>query len=244
MIRHKQLRLGVNLDHVATVREVRGSAYPDLVAAIRVAEEAGADGITLHLREDRRHIQDSDVYQAKAHVSRTLNLEMAATDDMVQIACQIQPHFSCIVPERREELTTEGGLDVITHATRLKEVCAVLRHSGIRVSLFVEPDMAVLDAAAEVGAELIELHTGKYAEAKSSVQIRDEIARLRSAAAHAAALGLIVNAGHGLHRSNVLPVAQIPQLHELNIGHAIIADAIFTGLSQAVRTMKDAMTGR
>ncbi len=242
-MRSHPVRLGVNLDHVATIRQVRGTTYPDFAAAIHATESAGADGITLHLREDRRHIQDSDVYLARKCVRNTLNLEMAATDEMVRIACQVQPDFSCIVPERREELTTEGGLDVISHLPRFKKICTMLRCEGIRISLFIEPDKAVIDAAAETGAELIELHTGNYANAESAVQIAAEIERLTIAAEHAASLGLMVNAGHGLCRSNVQAVAQIPQIHELNIGHALIADAIFMGLPTAVYAMKSAILG-
>ncbi len=234
------VRLGVNLDHVTTLRQARRTPYPDFTQAIGVAESASADGITIHLREDRRHIQDEDVYAARAAVTTTLNLEMAATEEMTAIALDVRPDFCCIVPERREELTTEGGLDVIAHAARVGEVCTALAAGGVKVSLFIEPDERVIDAVAAAGASLVELHTGGYANAADTVAAR-ELERIVCAARYAAQCGLTVNAGHGLHRANVRAVAAIEQMNELNIGHAIIADAVFMGLADAVRAMKEAM---
>jgi pyridoxine 5-phosphate synthase len=233
-------RLGVNLDHVATLRQARGTAYPDLAQAIEVTEAAGADGITLHLREDRRHIQDRDMEMARRIVSTTLNMEMAATDEMLSVACRIKPDFCCIVPERREELTTEGGLDVLAHEARLRHCCTVLREAGIAVSLFIEPELPQIDAAARIGAPLVELHTGAYAESRGAA-IPFALQRLGTAAIHAAGLGLQVNAGHGLEYQNVCAVAAIPEIAELNIGHAIVSRAVFTGLAQAVQDMRAAM---
>ena len=234
------VRLGVNLDHVATVRQARGTPYPDFVKAIGVAEGAGADGITIHLREDRRHIQDADVYAAREAVSTRLNLEMAATDEMVKVALNVRPDFCCIVPERREELTTEGGLDVVAHAARMHKVCKTLAAAGIQVSLFIEPDEEVIDASVRASASLVELHTGAYANATGEAAAR-ELERITHAAQYAAQCGLTVNAGHGLHCANVGAIAAIAPIHELNIGHAIIADAVFMGLADAVRAMKEAM---
>ena len=236
-----EVRLGVNLDHVATVREARRTPYPDFVQAIRIAEGAGADGITIHLREDRRHIQDEDVHAARA-TTKTLNLEMAATDEMVRIALAVKPDFCCIVPEQREELTTEGGLDVAAHTARIGEVCKALSAAGIKVSLFIEPEDQAIDASVQAGAPLIELHTGAYANASGEVAAH-ELERIVRAARYATQCGLTVNAGHGLHRANVRAVAAINWVNELNIGHAIIADAVFMGLAGAVRAMKEAMRG-
>ncbi|SRR5690606_9309786 len=234
------IALGVNIDHVATLRQARGTRYPDPVHAALQAEMAGADLITLHLREDRRHIQERDVELLRAQLQTRMNLEMAVTDEMVEIACRYRPHDCCLVPERREELTTEGGLDVAAQLPRVREVCAQLAEAGIRVSLFVDPEPHQLDAAKVAGAPVVELHTGRYAEAEGEAAAA-ELERLRAAAAHAHGLGLVVNAGHGLHYHNVQPIAAIPELAELNIGHAIIARAVFAGLPEAVREMKRLM---
>jgi pyridoxine 5-phosphate synthase len=238
------LRLGVNIDHVATLRNARGGFYPDPVRAAHEAIMAGADGITAHLREDRRHILDSDIERLKKQILTPLNFEMAATDEMVAIATRIRPHAACLVPEKRTERTTEGGLDIIAGATKLRPVIDALKGEGIRVSLFVEPEIAVMDAALALGAPVVELHTGAYAEAAwdgEAERLAHELGRLTRAAAHGAAIGLEVHAGHGLTEQNVAPVAAIPQLAELNIGHALIGAAIFVGLADAVRAMRDAM---
>jgi pyridoxine 5-phosphate synthase len=238
------LRLGVNIDHVATLRNARGGFYPDPVRAAHEAIMAGADGITAHLREDRRHILDSDIERLKKQILTPLNFEMAATDEMVAIATRIRPHAACLVPEKRTERTTEGGLDIIAGATKLRPVIDALKGEGIRVSLFVEPEIAVMDAALALGAPVVELHTGAYAEAAwdgEAERLAHELGRLTRAAAHGAAFGLEVLAGHGLTEQNVAPVAAIPQLAELNIGHALIGAAIFVGLADAVRAMRDAM---
>jgi len=232
------LKLGVNIDHVATLRQARHTPYPDLLAAARAAERGGADGITVHLREDRRHIQDRDVEVLRAGIGTKLNLEMAATDEMVRIACAARPADVCLVPERREELTTEGGLDVAGQLTALASAVAHLRDAGIRVSLFVDPDALQVAAAVRLHADAIELHTGTYAEAHAPAVREAELARVRLAADRAHAAGLIVNAGHGLTLDNVGPIAAVPELHELNIGHAIVADALFVGLEEAVRRMQ------
>ncbi len=239
----KPIYLGVNIDHVATLRQARGTRYPDPVKAALDAEQAGADSITLHLREDRRHIQDHDVERLIELRQTKVNLEMAATDEMVEIACRLRPEDVCLVPERREELTTEGGLDVASQIDRLKEVCTRLDESGVRVSLFIDADKAQIDAAREVGAPVIELHTGHYADLGevSRWGQRQELARIREAAAHAHSLGLQVNAGHGLHYHNVQPIARMPEVVELNIGHAIVARAVFVGFTEAVREMKRLM---
>lgn len=233
--------LGVNIDHVATVRNARGTYYPEPVHAALMAEQAGADGITVHLREDRRHIIDRDVFILKDTIATRLNFEMAVTSEMLAIACKLQPHFSCLVPEKREELTTEGGLDVAGQLSRIADAVKQLQTADILVSLFIDADKLQIDAAAAVGAPYIELHTGKYAEAKTSAEQQLELARIREAAAYAASLGIIVNAGHGLHYHNVQPIAAIPEIYELNIGHALIARAIFTGLGPAVSEMKRLM---
>jgi pyridoxine 5-phosphate synthase len=232
------IALGVNIDHVATLRQARGTLYPDPVAAALAAEQAGADAITVHLREDRRHIQERDVELLRGLLQTRLNLEMAATDEMVAFAQRLRPHDCCLVPERREELTTEGGLDVRGQQRRLTACCARLRDAGVRVSLFVDPDVAQIEAAAAVGAPVIEIHTGHYADAPDDVRRRDELARVARAVAQGRALGLQVNAGHGLHYHNVQPVAAIVGLSELNIGHAIVARAIFSGIGPAVSEMK------
>ena len=237
-----RVRLGVNLDHVTTLRQVRNTPYPDLIEAIRISEAAGADGITLHLREDRRHIQDKDVYVSREIITGSMNLEMAATSEMRNIAIDVKPDYCCIVPERREELTTEGGLDVMAHHDRLKDISVALREADIQVSLFIEPNPLVIDMVSEIGAPIIELHTGRYADAHNQQQ-QHEFERIKIACEHAQKQGLIVNAGHGLHLGNVKPVADIQGMHELNIGHSIVSDALFVGLAQAIRNMRHAMNG-
>jgi pyridoxine 5-phosphate synthase len=235
------IKLGVNLDHVATLRQVRRTVYPDILAAAAAAERGGADGITVHLREDRRHIQDADVDLLRAHVTTKLNLEMAATAAMVAKACAVRPQDVCLVPERREELTTEGGLDAAGQCDALRAVVAQLRAAGIRVSLFIDPESRQIEAAARLRAEAIELHTGTYADATTAPARTAELARIHEAARAAAAAGLRVNAGHGLTLDNVAAIAAIPVIDELNIGHSIVADAVFVGLEEAVRRMKACM---
>uniref|UniRef100_A0A8J4HAJ6 Pyridoxine 5'-phosphate synthase n=1 Tax=Acidicaldus sp. TaxID=1872105 RepID=A0A8J4HAJ6_9PROT len=232
----RPIRLGVNIDHVATLRNARGGAYPDPLAAARLALAAGADGITAHLREDRRHIRDADMRRLKAEIAAPLNMEMAATEEMVAIACMLRPHAACLVPERREEVTTEGGLDVAGQVEVLAPRVAALKAAGIRVSLFIDPDPRQLEAARAVGAPVVELHTGAYAEGRPG-----ELARLQAAATMTAALGLECHAGHGLTFENVGPVAALPQVMELNIGHFLVAEAIFSGLSHVVREMRARM---
>ena len=235
-----KLRLGVNIDHVATIRNARGGAHPDPVRAARVAADAGADGITAHLREDRRHITDSDIARLAAEIPLPLNLEMAPTPEMLGIALRHKPHAACIVPERRQERTTEGGLDAAGMLAHLGPMCAQLAAAGVRVSLFVEPDARQIEAALALGAPVIELHTGAYAHLQGSGRAT-ELSRLRRAAADAAARGLEVHAGHGLTFDNVAAIAAIPEIAELNIGHFLIGEAIFTGLDTAVRAMRTAM---
>jgi pyridoxine 5-phosphate synthase len=235
------LRLGVNIDHVATLRQVRRAAYPDPLYAALVAEQSGAESITLHLREDRRHIQDHDVERLRSALQTRMNLEMAATDAMIAIARRVRPQDVCLVPERREELTTEGGLDVAGQRGRLANCCAALREAGSRVSLFVDPEPAQLEAAFEAGAPVVELHTGAYADAAGERQAV-EFARLVEAARFGSRIGLTVHAGHGLHYHNVQPVAAIPEIVELNIGHAIVARAVIDGMAAAIREMKSLMT--
>lgn len=232
------ISLGVNIDHVATLRQARGTRYPDPVYAALMAEQAGADSITLHLREDRRHIQDRDLRAMKDLLQTRMNLEMAVTDEMLSIASDIRPADCCLVPERREELTTEGGLDVVGQVAKISTACDQLAKLGIRVSLFVDPDIEQLDAARATGAPVVELHTGAYADATDEHEKARELQRVRDAAIHADGSGLIVHAGHGLHYHNVSPVAVISQIVELNIGHAIIARAVFDGLGTAVTEMK------
>lgn len=227
------IRLGVNIDHVATVRNARGGAHPDPVAAALLAVQSGADGITAHLREDRRHIRDADLQRLRAEVEAPLNMEMAATDEMVSLACKLLPYACCIVPERREELTTEGGLDVAGQLAVLKPRVQALAEKGIRVSLFIDPDPAQIEAAAAAGAQVVELHTGAYADGRAG-----ELDRLRSAATQASAAGLEVHAGHGLTYENVGLVAALPEIMELNIGHFLIGQAIFDGLPTVIQTMK------
>ncbi len=230
--------LGVNIDHVATLRQARGTRYPDPLKAALDAEEAGADGITLHLREDRRHIQAHDVERFKEALQTRMNLELAVTNAMVTFAEKIKPEHVCFVPEKREELTTEGGLDVIKNRVAVTEATKRLNAEGAEVSLFIDPDKQQIEAAHETGAEVVELHTGCYAEASTPSQVAEELERLREAALYAAQGGLVVNAGHGLHYHNVKPIAAIPVIHELNIGHAMIAHAVFVGLKAAVKEMK------
>ncbi len=229
------LRLGVNLDHVATLRNARGAEYPDPIRAALLAIEAGADGITLHLREDRRHIRDADIRRAR-ELPVPLNMEMAATDEMTGIACALRPHACCLVPERRAEITTEGGLDVAGNSATLGPAIARLRDAGIRVSLFVDPETRQLEAAAALGAAVVELHTGAYAERKPG-----ELQRLVEAARLGASLGLEVHAGHGLTFDNVGPIAAIPELRELNIGHFLVGEAVFIGLVESIRRMRALM---
>lgn len=234
------LRLGVNIDHVATVRNARGGVFPDPVRAALLAAEAGADGITAHLREDRRHITDDDIARLSAGLAIPLNLEMAATPEMLAIALRHRPHAACIVPEKREERTTEGGLDAAGQRAALAPIVAALREAGVRVSLFIEPDPRQIEAALQLGAPVVELHTGRYAELEGAARA-GELRRLADAAALAAKNGIEVHAGHGLTYDNVAPVAAIPQVRELNIGHFLIGEAIFVGLDASVRRMRDAM---
>lgn len=230
--------LGVNIDHVATLRQARGTRYPSPVEAALAAETAGADYITLHLREDRRHIQDGDVRVLRQVLKTRMNLESAVTDAMIDFAVDIRPQDVCLVPEKRAELTTEGGLDIVRNLQRVKNAVAALEGSGIRVSLFIDPDTTQIDAACESGATVIELHTGKYADCETSSERRIELEKIREAARYAAGKGLHVNAGHGLNYHNVTAVAAIPQIEELNIGHAIVAHAVMVGMPSAVREMK------
>jgi pyridoxine 5-phosphate synthase len=234
------IALGVNIDHVATLRQARRIDYPDPVHAALLAEQSGADSITLHLREDRRHIQDRDVTMLRRLLQTRMNLEMAVTAEMIRIAGEVRPQDCCLVPESRAEVTTEGGLDVRAQEARIDDACTALAAAGVRVSLFIDPDTAQIEAARRVGAPVIELHTGTYANASGAARAL-ELERLRSAAALAASLGLVVNAGHGLNYHNVEPIAAIRDIVELNIGHAIIARALFDGLPKAIRDMKDLM---
>ncbi len=237
------MRLGVNVDHVATIRQARGVDYPDPVEAALIAEGAGADGITVHLREDRRHIQERDVEEMRRRLRVKLNLEMAVAEVVVGFALRVRPHDACLVPERREELTTEGGLDVVRQEARVREVVDRLRTAGVNVSLFVDPEPAQLAAAVAVGAPAVELHTGDYANAGDPAAVARELRRLRQAAAEARRLGLEVHAGHGLTVANVGPVAAIPEVVELNIGHSIVARAVLIGLAAAVGEMRAALAG-
>ncbi|PIX96729.1 MAG: pyridoxine 5'-phosphate synthase [Hydrogenophilales bacterium CG_4_10_14_3_um_filter_63_21] len=235
------IRLGVNIDHIATLRQQRGTRYPSPVQAALLAESAGADLITLHLREDRRHIQDADVHILRGLLQTRMNLEMAITDEMLAIAVQVRPHDACLVPERRQELTTEGGLDVAGQFEQVKHACRTLAAAGVRVSLFIDAEDRQLQAAVEAGAPVVELHTGRFADAESETEAAHELERLRAAVAAGDALGLSVNAGHGLHYHNVQAVAALPGIEELNIGHAIVAQALFVGWENAVREMKRLM---
>lgn len=236
------IELGVNIDHVATLRQQRHTAYPDPVEAARRAEDAGADLITLHLREDRRHIQDADLDAIKPVLRTRMNLECAITPAMLDIACRLRPEDVCLVPERREELTTEGGLDVVTHFDSVRDAVSRLHDAGIRVSLFIDPEAPQLEAAQRAGATVVELHTGAYAQADADETARAaELERLRKAVAHGVALGFRINAGHGLHYTNVQAIAAIDGIAELNIGHAIVARAVFDGWEKAIRDMKAEM---
>ncbi|MCB1949214.1 pyridoxine 5'-phosphate synthase [Nitrosomonas sp.] len=232
------VELGVNIDHVATLRQARGTTYPSPVEAARIAESAGADAITLHLREDRRHIQDSDVEELRAMLTTRMNLESAITAEMIDIALRIKPQDICLVPERREELTTEGGLDVVRHFEQVKRACNQLKDASIRVSLFINADLNQIEAAVQAGAPVIEIHTGSFADAVTTEEQLSELEKIRNAVAFGLERKLKVNAGHGLHYQNVQAIAAIPGVSELNIGHAIIGQAIFVGLEKAVREMK------
>ncbi len=235
-----KLELGINIDHVATLRNARGTIYPDPLKAARLAEEAGADLITLHLREDRRHIKDTDLLALRPLIQTRMNLECAVTPEMIEIACQVKPHDVCLVPEKREEVTTEGGLDVLKYFEKVKTATAQLKNAGIRVSLFIDPEEKIIQAAKETGATVVELHTGRYADLAGDQQ-KQELERIRKAAQFGKSIGLRVNAGHGLHEGNVMPVAAITELSELNIGHAIVAEALFKGWQKAITDMKALM---
>lgn len=234
----KDILLGVNIDHIATLRQARGTRYPDPVYAALMAEQAGVDSITLHLREDRRHIQERDIYLLKDSLLTRMNLEMAVTDEMIAIAQKLQPEDCCLVPERREELTTEGGLDVIAQEEKITEACGLLSAAGIKVSLFIDADANQLEAAKRCGAPVIEIHTGHFADATSKSEELKELNKIVEAVDLGYDLGLQVNAGHGLNYQNVKKIAMIPQIKELNIGHAIIAEAVFSGLPAAIKRMK------
>jgi len=236
-----EVYLGVNIDHIATVRNARGTQYPDPVQAAFVAEQAGADGITVHLREDRRHITDRDIALLRQTIQTRMNLEMAVTEEMISIACQTRPHFCCLVPEKREEVTTEGGLDVAGQQAKMNEAVARLQQANILVSLFIDPDFQQIDAAVAANAPFIEIHTGAYAEAQDPDDVEKELERIRAAVSYAASKGLKVNAGHGLTYHNVQAIAALPDIYELNIGHAIIGRALFSGLADAVREMKQCL---
>jgi len=236
-----ELLLGANIDHIATLRNARGTAYPDPVQAAFVAEQAGADGITVHLREDRRHITDRDVRLLRQTIQTRMNLEMAVTDEMLAIACELKPHFCCLVPEKRQEVTTEGGLDVAGQLDRITAAVTQLRQAGIQVSLFIDAGRTQIDAAVASGAPYIEIHTGAYADAQTDAARQQEFERIRDAAAYAASRGIKVNAGHGLTYHNIQPIAALPEMHELNIGHAIIGRAVMSGLASAVAEMKTLM---
>lgn len=235
------IRLGVNIDHVATLRQARGTVYPDPIQAALTAIKGGADSITLHLREDRRHIQDADVYTFKEILNVPMNLEMAMTEEMLLIAEKVRPDYVCLVPEKRAELTTEGGLNVVDQLSAVSNACARLSAAGVVVSLFVDPDKSQIDAAKRAHAPVIEIHTGQYAIAKTAGERNQLLKRIQKAVSYAHALGMTVNAGHGLHEKNVQPIAAIPHMNELNIGHGLIARAIFIGLEQAVEEMKSLM---
>ncbi|KZN47962.1 pyridoxine 5'-phosphate synthase [Pseudoalteromonas luteoviolacea] len=237
----KDILLGVNVDHIATLRQARGTSYPDPAHAAAVAEHAGADGITIHLREDRRHIQDRDVYVMAKTIQTRMNLEIAVTDEMLDIACEVKPEYVCLVPEKREELTTEGGLDVIGNQQKVADAVEKLAEAGIKVSLFIDADKAQIDAAKATGAPYIEIHTGAYADAHSDSEQKAELERIREGVQYAYGLGIVVNAGHGLHYHNIKPIAEMTEIYELNIGHAIIARAAIDGLEKAVRDMKRLM---
>ncbi|WP_297897468.1 pyridoxine 5'-phosphate synthase [Shewanella sp.] len=236
-----RILLGVNIDHIATLRQARGTNYPDPVHAAAVAEHAGADGITIHLREDRRHIIDRDVYLLAKTLKTRMNFECAVTEEMLNIACEVKPTYVCLVPEKRQEVTTEGGLDVAGQLDKITAAVTRLAANGIQVSLFIDADKTQIDAAVASGAPVIEIHTGCYADAKTEADEARELARISEMAKYAHGKGLIVNAGHGLHYHNVKPIAAIPELYELNIGHAIVARAAIDGLATAVKDMKTLM---
>ena len=236
----KALELGINIDHVATLRNARGTVYPDPLRAATLAEEAGADLITLHLREDRRHIKDADLLALRPLIKTRMNLECAVTPEMIEIACKVKPHDVCLVPEKREEVTTEGGLDVVGHFEAVKAATKKLIDAGIRVSLFIDPEEKQIQAAKNAGATVVELHTGRYADLDGIEQAK-ELERIRKAAIFGKSIGLRVNAGHGLHEGNVKPIAAIAELSELNIGHAIVAEALFKGWQKAIMDMKTLM---
>jgi pyridoxine 5-phosphate synthase len=233
--------LGVNIDHIATLREARGTSYPSPVEGALICESAGADSITLHLREDRRHIKDHDVLELRDRLTTKMNLEIATTEEMVSIACDIQPKDCCLVPEKRQELTTEGGLDVFSQVSRMKDVCARLAESNVTVSLFIDAQKKQIDSAMECGAPVIEIHTGHYADAMDGDDMESELERIKDMVKYAKSIGLQVNAGHGLTIENTAPVAELREIVELNIGHSIISRAVFIGLEGAVREMKDLM---
>lgn len=235
------VRLGVNIDHVATLRNARGGLDPNLMQMALAVEEAGADGITIHLREDRRHVNDDDLWLLKTHLRTPMNLEIAATDEMVDIALKAKPEACCIVPENRREVTTEGGLDVISQLSEIRKQVGKLSDAGIEVSLFIDADRAQIQAASDVGAPVIEIHTGEYANVASTVQLSEEVSRLEEASSFAQSLGLTVNAGHGLTKFNVGPIAAIKGMHELNIGHSLVARALLVGLPDAVREFREIM---
>jgi pyridoxine 5-phosphate synthase len=235
-----KIELGINIDHVATLRNARGTIYPDPLKAARLAEEAGADLITLHLREDRRHIKDADLLALRPLIQTRMNLECAVTPEMIQIACEVKPHDVCLVPEKREEVTTEGGLDVVRYFDAVKAATKKLIDAGIRVSLFIDPEEKQIQAAKDAGATVVELHTGRYADLSGEQQLH-ELERIRKAAQFGVSIGLRVNAGHGLHEGNVKPIAAIEALSELNIGHAIVAEALFKGWQKAIADMKALM---
>ena len=234
------LELGINIDHVATLRNARGTVYPDPIKAAQLAEEAGADLITLHLREDRRHIKDADLISLRPLIKTRMNLECAITPEMLNIACKVKPQDVCLVPEKREEVTTEGGLDVLGKFELVKAATKQLQDAGIRVSLFIDPEEKQIHAARDVGATVVELHTGRYADLSGDQQVA-ELARIQKAAQFGKSIGLRVNAGHGLHEGNVMPIAAITELSELNIGHAIVAEALFKGWQQAIKDMRALM---
>lgn len=238
-MKSQRVLLGVNIDHIATLRQARGTRYPDPVYGALVAEEAGADGITLHLREDRRHIQDRDVFMLRDMLNTRMNLEMAVTDEMVGIAEQVKPHAVCLVPEKREELTTEGGLNVIANEAAIKSACDRLAKIGAEVSLFIDADEQQIDAAVRCGAPVIEIHTGHYADAENEAEQLIHLEKIKHGVAYGISKGLIVNAGHGLHYHNTQAIAAIKGINELNIGHSMMAHAMFVGLKQAVKEMRD-----
>jgi len=238
--KYSQLDLGINIDHVATVRNARGTAYPDPLQAAILAERYGADLITLHLREDRRHIKDADLWAIRPHIQTRMNLECAITEEMLKIACEVKPHDVCLVPEKREEVTTEGGLDVLGHYQQVRSATQQLQNADITVSIFIDPDAAQIQAAHQAGARVIELHTGRYADTQGAEQEK-ELERIKAAAKYGQSIGLKVNAGHGLHEGNVQAIAEILEIAELNIGHAIVAEAVFKGWKAAIQDMRAIM---